>query len=157
MFRGQSARPRMNPKAALKKNEEASGKEEQAIQAATTEISSLNETIRELQNKLNLQHAGAEITTAAGIADRLLGGGKATSDEAQYLMRVANVATGHANNLAQAANVLHTIEGNTGKTQALLERIVHVVELGDSHFDNLFTRVSALEARVEHSRNTTGG
>jgi len=88
-----------------------------------------------------------EISTATGLADKVLGGSKLDAAQQQFLMRMANLITGHANNLQQAAAAVHATEGNNDQMQTLLEKLVHIAESNDGKLSTLYARVSAIEHR----------
>jgi hypothetical protein len=89
----------------------------------------------------------SERSLAPGIADRAAGGSKISSDEAQFLMRAANMATGHTNTLAQAVGLF---EKNSQANGVFLARLMAAAEQQRKDMETLM-------AQVANGRNAPGG
>jgi hypothetical protein len=87
-----------------------------------------------------------EFETATNISARAEGGGKVTGDEQQFIMRAANEVTGHTNTFAQAVQLFEKAKGDN---DALLARMMAVVEKQDSNMTALFRRVQDVEGRQQ--------
>lgn len=97
----------------------------------------------------------SELSTATSLSDQLLKGGKLSPAEEQFLMQVANLATGHTNTLTQAAQAIHKIEGNSDAMQSLLGKLVGIAEKNSGELSNLFSRVQIIEQQLHGLSNNT--
>jgi hypothetical protein len=131
---------------------DAAAAADQALSAAQSEATRNQARIRQLPGEIGKEEGKQAVdvsqrgvSDATGLADKLLGGGKIEAGQQQFLMRIANLATGHANNLQQAATAVHALEGNNTALMSLLEKLTR---LSESNRDRLITLEQA--ARSAH-------
>lgn len=134
------------------KRRDAAAAADAAFAAATAEGKANMTRIRQLPGEIGKEESKQAVdvsqrgvSDATRLADKLIGGGELEAGQQQFLMRVANIATGHANNLQQAASAMHALEGNNAALFTLLEKLTR---LSDSNRDRLIALEQA--ARSAH-------
>ncbi|MGA2178776.1 MAG: hypothetical protein ABSH15_04255 [Verrucomicrobiota bacterium] len=94
------------------------------------------------------EKAAGEIGAAESVADKVTAGEKPTTAEAQLLMQMANAASGHLNNLAQAAAYFEKLKTNGDKMAFAISALAAADEATQRRIDDALARIKNVAANV---------